>query len=145
MVFSLYFPKLKPWVLRSVTPQLILPAYLCTNFRVPDPPTPSSNTHNPLPCHTFSLSSCPPPPLLPIWMSIFFISLVVGVPCSLIFWQFQLFFILNSLLAFFWLREEAKHFYLCLHLGHNSKSKSWFLFLQHESVDMHSSCILFKG
>ena len=45
------------------------------------------------------------PPLLPFGMNVsFFISLVVGLPCRLIFCQF-------------WLCEEAQCVYLCLHLG----------------------------
>ena len=47
---------------------------------------------------------------------VFFISLVVGLPCSSIFCQFWLFFVFK-LLSFFWLCEEAKFVYLCLHLG----------------------------
>ena len=46
-----------------------------------------------------------------------FISLVVGLPCSLIICQFWLFFVVKLLLSFFWLCEEAQCVYLCLHLG----------------------------
>ena len=46
---------------------------------------------------------------------LFFISLVVGLPYSLIFCQFWLFFVFK--LLSFWLCEEAKCVYLCLHLG----------------------------
>ena len=46
----------------------------------------------------------------------FFISLVVKLPCSLIFWQLWLFFVFK-LLSFFWLGEEAQCVYLRLHLG----------------------------
>ena len=49
----------------------------------------------------------------------FFNSLVVGLPYSLIFWQFWLFFVLK----FVWLCEEAKCIFLCLHLGLNFR---WF-------------------
>ena len=48
----------------------------------------------------------------------FFNTLVIRFPHTLIFWQFWLFFLfLNLLLSFFWLWEEAKYVYLCLHLG----------------------------
>ena len=56
---------------------------------------------------------------------LFFISLVVGLPYSSIFCQFQLFFVFKLLLSFFWLCEEAQCVYLCLHLGR--KSPLWFL------------------
>ena len=46
-----------------------------------------------------------------------FISLVVGLPCSLIICQFWLFFVVKLLLSFFWLCEEVQCVYLCLHLG----------------------------
>ena len=48
---------------------------------------------------------------------VFFNSLVVRLPYSLIFCQFWLFFAFKSLLSFFWLCEEAQCIYLCLHLG----------------------------
>ena len=50
----------------------------------------------------------------------FFISLVVGLPYNLIFYQFWLFFVLKLLLSFFWLCEEAQCVYLHLHLGRKS-------------------------
>ena len=46
----------------------------------------------------------------------FFICLAVGLPYSLIFCQFWLFFVF-TLLSFFWFCEEAQCVYLCLHLG----------------------------
>ena len=48
----------------------------------------------------------------------FFISLVVGLPYSLIFCQFWLFFVFK--LSFLWLCEEAQCVYLRLHLGRKS-------------------------
>ena len=48
----------------------------------------------------------------------FFISLVVGLPYSLIFCQFWVFFFL-IVLSFFWLCKEAQCVYLRLHLGQN--------------------------
>ena len=63
------------------------------------------------------------PPWLPISTSptcldecFFFISLVVGLPYSSIFWQFWLFSVLKLLLSFFWLCKEAQCVYLHLHL-----------------------------
>ena len=52
----------------------------------------------------------------------FFISLVVGLPYSLIFCQFWVFFVFKLLLSIFWLCEEAQYVYLCLHLGRKSAS-----------------------
>ena len=49
------------------------------------------------------------------WM--FFISLVVRLPCGSIFCQFWLFLVFKLLLSFFWLCEEAQSVYLRLHLG----------------------------
>ena len=46
----------------------------------------------------------------------FLISLVVRLPCGLIFCQFWLFFVFKLLLSFFWLCEEVQCVYLCLHL-----------------------------
>ena len=59
--------------------------------------------------------STPPPGLDECF---FFISLVVGLPGSLIFCQFWLFFVFELLLSFFWLCKEAQCVYLRLHLGH---------------------------
>ena len=53
---------------------------------------------------------------------VFFNSLVVGLPYSLIFCQFWLFFVFKLLLSFFWLCEEAQCVYLCLHLGRKRKN-----------------------
>ena len=55
----------------------------------------------------------------------FFISLVVGLPCSLIFCQFWLFFVFKLLLTF-WLCQEVQCVYLRLHLG----QKPLFPFLE---------------
>ena len=72
-------------------------------------------------CREYSLPQLPisaPPAGLD--ESFFFISLVVGLPCGLIFCQFWLFFVFKLLLSFFWLYEEVQCIYLCLHLGQNS-------------------------
>ena len=55
----------------------------------------------------------------------FFISLVVRLPYSSIFYQFWLFFVFKLLLSFFWLCEEAQCVYLHLHLG--QKQQRFFL------------------
>ena len=71
----------------------------------------------------------------------FFNSLVVGLLYSLIFWQFWVVFFFN-LLSFFWLCEEGKYIYLCLHLGQKSKLSSVIFFngsfLQH--ISCHHLC-----
>ena len=51
----------------------------------------------------------------------FFISLVVGLPYSLIFCQFWWFFVFKLLFSF-WLCEEAQCVYLRLHLGQKSQN-----------------------
>ena len=55
-----------------------------------------------------------------------FISLVVGLPYSLIFCQFWLFFVFKLLLSFFWLCKEGQCIYLCLHLGRKWLNVSLF-------------------
>ena len=81
------------------------------------------------PCHTSS------PPCLPISAPptsvdtcLFFNSLVVALPYSLIFLQFWLFLFLNWLSSF-WFCEEAKCIYLCLQLGQKSQMFSFFKIL----------------
>ena len=64
--------------------------------------------HQPLPC----CESYPPQlpvsaPPTGLYECFFFISLVVGLPCSSIFCQFWLFFVFKLLLSFFSLCEEA--------------------------------------
>ena len=51
--------------------------------------------------------SCPPPPLLPVWMKCFFNSLVVGLPWSLNFWQFWLLFVFKFAGVLLFVRESA--------------------------------------
>ena len=55
-----------------------------------------------------SLPRCPSPPLLPVWMNVFFYFLGVGLPC-------------RSILCQFWLCEEAQCVYLRRHLGSTPK------------------------
>ena len=76
-------------------------------------------------CCGFSLTACLPgldPTSLVGLIDCFFISLVVGVTCSLIFWQFWLFIVFRLVLPSCWLCEEVKGFYLCFHLGRNSST-----------------------
>ena len=87
-VLRFSFPVLKP----CLTPQLFLLAYPHENVGWPSPPVPASPAQSAgLPC-VFSA-------LLPISTpstsmdECFFNSWVVGLPWSLIFWQFWLFFV----------------------------------------------------
>ena len=108
------------------TPQF-LTVYLCANMgprgllptALPAPFIPQSAS---LWVRLWQHESCPP--LLPISAPptgldecFFFISLVVGLPCGLIFCQFWLAFVFKLLLSFFWLCEKAQCVYLHLHLG----------------------------
>ena len=120
-------------------PPTFLLVYLCSNVGPQGPPAttlwglpaaawpaPFNNlppcwVHQPPSCHESS------PPWLPVSAPptsldecFFFISLVVGLPYSLIFCQFWLFFVLKLFLSFFWLCEEAQCIYLHLHLGQKS-------------------------
>ena len=113
-------------------PHPFLPVYLCANvvpWGLPAAAWPSP-VHNLtprwvrqlLPCH----KSSPPPlpvstPPTGLDERFFFISLVVRLPCSLIFCQFWLFFVFKLLLSFFWLCEEAQCVYLRLHLGQKTR------------------------
>ena len=71
----------------------------------PPPCCESSLPHLPISASPTGLDEC-----------FFFISLVVGLPYSSIFFQFWLFFVFKLLLSFFWLCAEAQCVYLCLHV-----------------------------
>ena len=92
-----------------LTTKLYFPAYLHVNVGLSSPPA----TDSPAWSTSHCLAVCPvcpscPFPLLPVRMKHSFLhSLVVGLPYSLIFWQFCLFFILN-LLSFSWCCKGAK-------------------------------------
>ena len=113
----------------STTLSPALSVYLCVNVglqdllvvRLPSPFIPHSASLGPPQQHKSSLPwlpvSAPPTGLDECF---FFISLVVGLPYSLIFCQFWLFFVFKLLLSFVWLCEEAQCVYLCLHLGWKS-------------------------
>ena len=89
-----------------------LPVYLCTNVGPQGLPAAATQrvlpTRLPVSAPSTGLDEC-----------FFFNSLVVGLPFSLIFCQFCLFFVFK-LLSFFWLCEEAQCVYLRLHLGQRS-------------------------
>ena len=89
--------------------------------------------HNPPPCWVRQPPPCceSSPSRLPVSAPptgldecFFFISLVVGLPYSLIFCQFWLFFVFKLLLSFSCLCEEAWCVYLRLHLGLKPPIKS---------------------
>ena len=121
-----------------LAPPPFLPVYLCTN--VGPQGLPATTLWGllvaawPAPCHNPPPRwVCQPPPChesSPPWLPVsalptsldecfFFISLVVRLPCSLILYQFWLFFVFKLLLCFFWLCKEAQCVYLHLHLGWN--------------------------
>ena len=109
-VLRLYFPTLEAWVVQSVSLPSCSSQFICTKmWDCPVLQLP--------PCHESSLFRLPvSPPPTGLGECFFFISLVVGLPYSLIFWQFWLFLFLNLLLSFFWLCEEAKCDHLRLYL-----------------------------
>ena len=123
----LYFSLLEPWVVRSV----LFPSwslwFIHTNVGLPSSPAATS------PAQLLQLQPCcksSPPRLLisapPTGLDecFFFNCLVVRLPYNSVVWQFWLFclFVLNLFLSFFWLCEEAKCIYLCLHLGQKSRA-----------------------
>ena len=108
---SLYFPTLESWVAWSVS----LPS--CSSWIICTQVWDRLTLQLPPCCESFPpwLAVSAPPTSLD--ECFFFNSLVVRFPYSSIFWQFWLFIFLNLLLSLFWLCEEAKYNYLCLHLG----------------------------
>ena len=128
----LSFPMLELWVARSVAGS----ASCCLASQLP--PCPLSSTIR----HLTGSSNCclGVSPLCPLPISIpptgldkcfFVISLVVGLPYSMIFCQLWLFFVFKFLLSFFRLCEEAQCVYLHLHLGWKScvKTRPFFIVL----------------
>ena len=110
-------------------PPPFLSVYLCTNMGprgllAVTLPAPSLHSLPPLWVRPHCSKSSPPrlpvsTPPTGLDECLFFISLVVGLPCGSIFCQFWLFFVFNLLLSFFWLCEEVTCVYLHLHLGRN--------------------------
>ena len=111
VVLRLYFPLLEPWVAWSVLFPICLSTCKCGTTR--------SSSHGLAPCPC--CPSCPSPPLLlPAWMNISSLTPWLSDFHKVQFSGssvFFFFFVLNMLLSFFWLCEEAKCIYLCLHLG----------------------------
>ena len=70
--------------------QLFLLVYLHTNVGPPAATSPALSSSHCLAMHPFC-PGCPSPPLRPMWMNVFFNSLVIGLPYSSIFWHFWLF------------------------------------------------------
>ena len=115
-VLRRYFPVLEPWVAQCVS----LPS--CSSWfilmqmwdrRLYQLPPSSSCCLARSPLHPGCLS----PPLLLLWMNVSSLT-----PWLLDFHTVQFFgssdcFLFLNLLSFFWLCEEAKFIYLCLHLG----------------------------
>ena len=92
-----------------LVPQLSLPAYPWTNVGLPSPPTPASpawsfallyilSTRLPVSVPSTSLDEC------------FFNFLVVGVPCSLVFWQFWFLFVFKLVVIFLFACERKLSF-----------------------------------
>ena len=118
--FEGLFPCTGTWgCVVCLAPQLFLLVYPHSNVGLPGPPATASPTQSSsrylamCPLHT----GCPSPPLLQVW-----INLSSVIPWL---WDFHTvrfsghsgyFLFLNLLLSFFWLCEEAKCIYQCLHL-----------------------------
>ena len=100
-----YFPELEPWVAWSVLLSSCSSRFICMQMWdcplcQPLPYCESSPPRLPISAPPTGLDEC-----------FFFISLVVGLPCSSIFCQFWLFFVLKLSWSFFWLWEEAQSTY----------------------------------
>ena len=85
--------------------------------RCPPPCSSQPCPHIPLPCHEFS-----PPTTLQVWLFWLTVSLIPWLSEFHAVWfsgtsGCLLFF---NLLLSFWLYEQVKDFYLCLHVGQNS-------------------------
>ena len=120
-VLRLYFPGLEPWVAWSVSPPSCSSQFICTqmwNHPVGNPLP--HRVLQPPPCRESSLSSCPSPPFLPVWMNVSSLTPWLSHFHTIQFSGSSGCFLFLNLLSFFWLCKEAKHIYLCLHLGQNS-------------------------
>ena len=125
----------------SVTPQFFLPVYLHTNVNLPTlhPTASLSPPLAPLPAMVLQLSPCsksslPQLPTSAIPTSLdecfFFHSLTVGLPYIWVYGRSGYSLFLNLFFSLFWLCEEAKSIYLCLHLGWHASSLNSLLFIQ---------------
>ena len=120
-------------------PPLFLQVYLHANVGPPGLPATALRDPPAAPCWPAAalpalLPVSAPPTILNEYF--FFNSLVVGLPYSSIFWQFWL-VNLNLLFSSFWLREEAKCVYLCLHFGWKFICGIFFFNTTH-SLDVYS-------
>ena len=98
-----------------LTPQLFLQVYPHANVGLPTPPA----TTLPATVLLWVLSALAA--LLPVWMNVSF--LIPWLSDFYTVWfsvNSGCFWLLNLLLSFFWLCEEAQCIYLCLHLGWDS-------------------------
>ena len=95
-VLRLYFPMLEPWVVQFVSLPSCSSRFICTQMwdvlLCQLPPHLLGPSTAALPC----IISSPPTGLNECF---FFNSLVVGLPYSLIFWQFWLFFVLKCVVV----------------------------------------------
>ena len=128
-VLRLYFPALGPWVAWSVLLPSCFTRFILTqvwdcpiHYPPPRPvcqPPPclpwlSSHCLSMSPLHSTFLSL----PLLPVWMNVSSLTpWLLDFHAVQFSGSFDYFLFLNLLLSFFWLCEEAKYIYLCLHLG----------------------------
>ena len=115
-----YFPGLEPWVVLFMFSLRCSSCYLNTNVRLPGLPQLS---HPPCVAVTSYYRFLPPwLPDLATPTSLnecsFFKSVVVGLPYSLIFWQFWLFFVFKFVFVLLCLCEQAKSItYSCILAG----------------------------
>ena len=112
----LYFPALGPWVVWSVSLPSCSSWFICTWMW-------DHSVHQLLPGCKSSLSSCPTPPLLPVWMNVSLTPWLSDFHTVRFSVGSGWFLFLNLLLSFFWLCEEAQCVYLRLHLGQKSYLK----------------------
>ena len=121
----LYFPTLELWVaalelwvVGSITGSSSCCFTASCSFAHPAPQSAASLGH-PATGLPQVLSAWLPvsAPLTGLDECVFFISLVVGLPYSLVFYQLWLFFVFKLLLSFFWFCRDAQCVYPHLHLG----------------------------
>ena len=103
-----------------LAPQLFLPVYLLANVGLPGPPaaaaSPTRSTSHHLSRCPLLLTACVHP-RTSLNQSFFFNSLAVGLPYSLIFWQFWLFFVFEFVVVLLLVVQGGKYVYLCLHVA----------------------------
>ena len=117
----LYFPELEPWVAQSVSLPSWSSRFICKRMW-------GHPVRQPPPSRESSEPGCPPPPLLPFWVSVSSLTPWLldfhTVPFSV---SSACFLFLNLFLSF-WLFKEARCVYLCLPLGQKSaQNVSYFI------------------